>query len=37
MARYKRSEAREWGREKLNGVANVTIPTMKSDFASNWA
>ncbi|WP_372731507.1 dihydrodipicolinate synthase family protein [Novosphingobium sp.] len=32
MARYKRSEAREWGREMLNGVANVTIPTMKSDF-----
>jgi len=32
MARYKRNEAREWAREKLNGVANVTIPTVTSDF-----
>lgn len=32
MASYTRSEAREWGREKLNGVAQVTIPTMTSDF-----
>lgn len=32
MARYKRSEAREWGREMLKGVANVTTPTVTSDF-----
>ncbi|TSD56915.1 dihydrodipicolinate synthase family protein [Variovorax sp. KBS0712] len=32
MARYHRSEAREWAREHLVGVANVTIPTMTSDF-----
>src|SRR5215467_13029368 len=32
MARYKRNEAREWAREHLVGVANVTIPTMTSDF-----
>jgi len=32
MARYTRKEAREWARENLVGVANVTIPTMTSDF-----
>ncbi len=32
MARYTRKEAREWAREHLVGVANVTIPTMTSDF-----
>jgi len=29
---YKRREAREWARERMVGVANVTIPTMTSDF-----
>ena len=33
MASYKKSEAREWAREKMLGVANVTIPTMTADFA----
>ncbi len=32
MASYKKNEAREWAREKMVGVANVTIPTMTSDF-----
>ncbi|MDQ1120463.1 MULTISPECIES: dihydrodipicolinate synthase family protein [Pseudoxanthomonas] len=32
MASYTKKEAREWAREKLVGVANVTIPTMTSDF-----
>lgn len=32
MAQYKRNEAREWAREKMVGVANVTIPTVTSDF-----
>src|SRR5690349_11874781 len=32
MATYTKSEAREWAREKMNGVAQVTIPTMTSDF-----
>lgn len=32
MARYTKKEAREWAREHLVGVANVTIPTMTSDF-----
>jgi len=32
MASYTRKEAREWGREHLQGVANVLIPTMTSDF-----
>ncbi|WP_027802370.1 dihydrodipicolinate synthase family protein [Paraburkholderia dilworthii] len=32
MSRYTRSEAREWAREHLVGVANVTIPTMTQDF-----
>ena len=32
MARYHRNEAREWAREHMNGVANVTIPTMTNDF-----
>ncbi len=32
MARYSRNEAREWARKHLVGVANVTIPTMTSDF-----
>jgi len=32
MASYTRSTAREWAREKMLGVANVTIPTMTQDF-----
>lgn len=32
MANYSRKEAREWGRQHLIGVANVTIPTVTSDF-----
>ncbi|CAM2175569.1 dihydrodipicolinate synthase family protein [Burkholderia orbicola] len=32
MARYSRKEAREWGRQHLLGVANVTIPTVTADF-----
>jgi len=32
MARYAKSEAREWAREHMVGVANVTIPTMTGDF-----
>ena len=32
MASYTKKEAREWGRQHLVGVANVTIPTMTSDF-----
>src|ERR1044072_5357043 len=32
MASYTRGEAREWAREKMLGVANVTIPTMTADF-----
>lgn len=34
MITYTKSEARAWAREKLVGVANVTIPTMTSDFRS---
>ncbi|HUA26212.1 MAG TPA: dihydrodipicolinate synthase family protein [Steroidobacteraceae bacterium] len=33
MAGYERSEARAWARERLVGVANVTIPTMSTDFS----
>lgn len=32
MASYTKKEAREWARQHLVGVANVTIPTMTSDF-----
>lgn len=32
MASYKRSEAREWAREKLVGVVNCTIPSFSSDL-----
>lgn len=32
MARYSRKDARAWARENLVGVANVTIPTVTSDF-----
>lgn len=32
MPRYSIPEARAWARETLLGVANVTIPTMTSDF-----
>lgn len=32
MASYSKTEAREWGRQHLVGVANVTTPTMTSDF-----
>lgn len=32
MANYTRKEAREWAKQALVGVANVTIPTMTSDF-----
>lgn len=34
MASYTKKEAREWARQHLVGVANVTIPTMTSDFKS---
>ena len=34
MPTYSKNEARAWAREKLLGVANVTIPTMTSDFKS---
>lgn len=34
MAEYSRMDARDWAREKLVGVANVTVPTMTSDFAA---
>jgi len=34
MPVYTKSEARDWARQKLVGVANVTIPTMTSDFKS---
>jgi 4-hydroxy-tetrahydrodipicolinate synthase len=33
MPSYTKSEARAWAREKMLGVANVTIPTMTNDFA----
>lgn len=29
---YKRHEAKEWARENLHGVVNVTMPTFTSDF-----
>jgi 4-hydroxy-tetrahydrodipicolinate synthase len=32
MARYDKQDARKWARQHLRGVANVTIPTMTSDF-----
>ncbi|MFV0645407.1 MAG: dihydrodipicolinate synthase family protein [Sphingomonadaceae bacterium] len=32
MPGYTKNEARDWAREKLLGVANVTIPTMRSSF-----
>jgi len=32
LATYTKSEAREWAREHLKGVANVVIPTVTSDF-----
>jgi 4-hydroxy-tetrahydrodipicolinate synthase len=32
MASYTKSEARAWAREKMNGVAQVTIPTLTNDF-----
>lgn len=32
MASYTKKEAREWARQALVGVANVTIPTMTGDF-----
>ena len=32
MPSYSRSTARDWAREKMVGVANVTIPTMTADF-----
>lgn len=34
MPRYAKNEARAWAREKMYGVANVTIPTMTQDFKS---
>lgn len=34
MTSFIRSEARAWAREKLLGVANVTIPTMTGDFTA---
>ena len=32
MAEYKKNEAREWAREKMQGVANVVIPTFTQDL-----
>ena len=32
MARYKKKDAREWGREHLRGVANVVIPSYTGDL-----
>jgi 4-hydroxy-tetrahydrodipicolinate synthase len=32
MATYTKSEARDWAREHLVGVANVVIPTVTNDF-----
>ena len=32
MATYTKGEARDWAREHLEGVANVVIPTVTSDF-----
>ena len=32
MASYNRKDARDWARQTLVGVANVTIPTMTSDM-----
>ena len=32
MTSYRKSEAREWAREKLRGVANVVIPSYTSDL-----
>jgi 4-hydroxy-tetrahydrodipicolinate synthase len=34
MSSYSRKEAREWARQHLVGVANVTIPTVTSDFTA---
>jgi len=34
MLSYTVKEARDWAREKLVGVANVTLPTLTSDFKS---
>jgi 4-hydroxy-tetrahydrodipicolinate synthase len=34
MPSYSRNNARDWAREKLVGVAHVTIPTMTTDFKS---
>lgn len=34
MAVYSKSEARDWARDKLVGVANVTVPTMTADFSA---
>ncbi|WP_372732664.1 dihydrodipicolinate synthase family protein [Novosphingobium sp.] len=31
MARYTKAEARDWARQNMVGVANVTIPTMTAD------
>lgn len=33
MLSYDRKEAREWARQRLVGVASVTIPTVTADFA----
>ena len=32
MAEYRKSEAREWARAKMRGVANVIIPTFTHDL-----
>ncbi|MBE3556496.1 MAG: dihydrodipicolinate synthase family protein [Firmicutes bacterium] len=32
MAEYRKTEAREWAREKMRGVANVIIPTFTQDL-----
>ena len=32
MAEYRKSEAREWAKAKMRGVANVIIPTFTQDL-----
>ena len=32
MVRYKKSEAREWARENMRGLANVVIPSYSLDL-----
>ena len=32
MAEYRKSEAREWAKANMRGVANVIIPTFTQDL-----